>query len=95
MPETNDPAMRLRIALRDLSPEDDPDDFTEVVAAFCAMAPPVTLDGAPKLALANEFDFAQSVIRDWATGAVTPAPKFRRRVARFIRACAPNLGVEG
>lgn len=94
MTETTDPALRLRIALRDLSPEEDPDAFAELVAAFCAMGPPVTLDGAPKLALANKFDLAPSVIRDWARGATTPTPRFRREVARFLRTAAVNLGVK-
>jgi len=88
-----DPKLRLRIVLRDLEPETDPDAFAELVSAFCAMGPPVTLEGAPALALSGKFDLDQRTIRDWASGDATPAPKRRREVAAFLRAAARELGV--
>ncbi|GEM_PF-2598333 len=91
---TEDPSLRLRLALRDPSPEEDADAFAELVAAFCAMGPPVTLEGAPALAIARTLDLAPSVVRDWAVGATTPTPKFRRTAAARIRRMAIELGVK-
>ena len=88
-----DPKLRLRIAIRDLDPEADEDDFAELVSAFCAMGPPVTLDGAPSMALASKFDLDRRTIRDWANGDATPSPKRRREVAGFLREASVNLGV--
>ncbi|HTK59853.1 MAG TPA: hypothetical protein VL283_01475 [Candidatus Baltobacteraceae bacterium] len=88
-----DPSMRLRIALRDLSPADDPDDFAELVAAFCAKGPPVTLEGAPALALSGKFDLDARILRDWAKGFSAPAPRLRREVVRFLAKASAELGV--
>lgn len=93
MPENLDQKTRLRIALRDLSPEDDADDFAEFVSAFCAMGPPVTLEGAPALAIANAFDLERKSVRDWAIGVSTPTPKLRRAVTAFLRKASVQLGV--
>lgn len=92
---TVDPAMRLRIALRDLSPADDPDGFAELVAAFCDIGPPRTLEGASATALSREFDLDARIIRDWATGVSTPAPRLRREVVGFLTRASAELGVKG
>src|SRR5690349_11654904 len=88
-----EPALRLRIALRDLDPAGDADHFAELVAAFCAMGPPVTLEGAPAMALASKFDLDQRTIRDWASGNAVPSARRRREVTAFLREASVNLGV--
>ena len=92
MPEKTDPHLRLHIAVRDLDPEGNPDDFSELVAAILAYR---NLDGALEKAIAHQCGFSDPVIvHHWANGVIMPTPKFRREVAKYLRGRAAELGVK-
>ena len=91
MAEKFDPKLRLRIALDDLSPEEDPDDFTELVAAMLEQMPAESWRSELRASIAHQFDLAPNVVRDWASGATTPTPKFRRVVVKYLRSRAAEL----
>ena len=85
MTEKNDIRLRLRLALEELDPEGNPDDFAELVRAT------LETSGDPYGALCTAA-FGQyrqgemTFFEDWATGRVAPTPIMRRKVVRDLRA---------
>ncbi len=92
MHEKPDPELqlRLRVSLRE-DPEGDADDFTTLVAAVLAFR---DFGGKWETDLSARLGLTDpQIIHHWASGAMTPAPKFRRTVVKFLRGVAAELGV--
>lgn len=91
MSEHQDLKIRLRIALCERSPEDDADDFAELVAAVLAFR---TVGGDTERALAERFGCGTAFVRHIAEGLIAPTPRFRRENLKKLRAIAAELGVK-
>ena len=86
-----DPKLRLRIALHELSPEENPDDFAELVAAALAFR---TVGGDMDRKLAERFGCGPAFVHHLANGLIAPTPRFRRHAVKAIRGIAVELGVK-
>jgi len=85
-----DPKLRLRIALHDLAPEENPDDFAELVAAVLAFR---TVGGDTDRKLAERFNCGTAFVHHVANGLIAPTPRFRRAAVKAIHGIAVELGV--
>lgn len=86
--EKCDPRIRLRVAVRDLEPESDPDDFAELVAAVLAFR---TLGGALDRRIADVLRVEPDFVHHMANGVITPTPRFRRLAVQSLRDLADEL----
>lgn len=86
--EKVDPHIRLRVAVRDMRPESDPDDFAELVAAVLAHR---TLGGALDRRMAGILSVEPEFIHHMANGVISPTPMFRRAAAAQLRVLADEI----